>query len=103
MIKAIVFSIFLLPMLSFAAVFGGSNLGFQGYPEFSDSPPLPPFNADEYSMNSYRMEVDRYVSKAKEYVENSNNDIKRINEANEEAIQKANNTVAEYNMKAQGH
>ncbi|AIN20069.1 hypothetical protein CH54_1396 [Yersinia rochesterensis] len=101
MVKVLLLSIFMLPMSSFATVFGGSNLDFQGYPEFTDFPPSPPFNADEYSMNSYRMEVDSYVRKAKEYVENANNDIKRINEASEEAIQKANNVVSEYNMKAQ--
>ena len=85
----------------FAYVYGGSNLGFSGYPEFSDYPPSEPYSfndeVSEYEFESYRNEVIRYVDAAEEYVENGNNDIKRISEAQDEAIRRANEAVDEFN------
>ncbi|MDA5547371.1 hypothetical protein OP862_14635 [Yersinia massiliensis] len=83
-----------------AAVFGGSNLGFSGYPEFSDSEPTPPYNPDEYSMRAYKGDVERYIQNAKDYTENASNDMKRIREAQEGALEKANRVVEEHNRAA---
>ncbi|CAH5653598.1 hypothetical protein AI2983V1_2756 [Enterobacter cloacae] len=86
-----------------ATVFGGSNLSFSGYSEFSDSEPSPPYDRSEYSMQVYKNDVERYIQNAKEYTENADNDIKRIREAQEDAIQKANRVVEEYNRTARGY
>ena len=86
-----------------ATVFGGSNLGFSGYPEFSDSEPTPPYDRNEYSMQAYKSEVERYIQNAKDYTENAGNDMKRIQESQDDAIQKANRVVEEYNQTPRGY
>lgn len=84
----------------FAIVFGGTNLGILGYPDHSCLKPTKPikpysFNSrweiDSYNsqVDSYNMERQRYVGCVKEYLENSGNDIKRIEEKMEEAIAEA--------------
>lgn len=72
---------------SIAYVFGGSNLGAFGYPEFSGYLSYDP----DYN------EMQRYLDDVKKYVENCNYDIKRIQEAQEKAINEANRRVNEYN------
>ena len=90
--------IFLMaPTMSFAAVYGGSNLGFGGYPEFTEVAPTPPYTHDQYAWESYRQEVEDYTRKAKQYVEDADSDIKRVQEAQQYAIEKANAVVQEYN------
>lgn len=91
------------PFLAHAVVFGGSNLGFSGYPEPSISEPLPPYNNSQASMDNYRMQVESYVSGVKEYSENAGNDIKRIQEARQNAIDNANRVVENYNRAARGY
>ena len=86
-----------------ATVFGGSNLGFSGYPEFSDSETAPPYDGIEYSMQAYKSEVERYIQNAKDYTEHAGNDMKRIQESQDDAIQKANRVVEEYNQTARGY
>lgn len=93
----------LAPTAGNAAIFGGSNLSFSGYPEFDEYPPSPPYGNDKYAWENYKREIEDYVNKAKEYVENANNDISRIKEAKDEAIQKANNAVDEYNRNVRGY
>jgi hypothetical protein len=73
--------------VAFGYVFGGTNLDFMGYPEFSAY----------LSYDPSRSEVERYIQEAKEYVENGNNDIRRIREAQNEAIRKANDAVRRHN------
>ncbi|HAT2607140.1 TPA: hypothetical protein I8235_000049 [Kluyvera intermedia] len=87
----------LAPFASSAIVLGGTNLGYMGYPEFSEVAPSRPYSDDQYSMEEYRRQVANYTAKAKEYLENSNADIKRIQEAQEDAINKANAAVRQYN------
>lgn len=100
--KAVLFflSLFCASLL-FAYVYGGTNLGFGGYPSFSDYPPSAPISynneVSEYEFNSYRDKVKNYVSSAQEYVDNGNNDIKRISEAQQDAIDKANEAVDKFN------
>lgn len=86
-----------------ATVFGGSNLGFSGYPEFSDSEPTPPYDRSEYSMQAYKNDVERYIQNAKDYTENAGNDMKHIQESQDDAIQKANRVVEEYNRTVRGY
>ena len=77
--------------VAFAFVVGGSNLSPLGYPQF-----------DEYiSYNPTREEVSRYVEAAKEYVENCNYDVQRVYEARNEAVDKANTAINNYNMNNQ--
>ncbi len=78
---------FYFSSIAFAYVMGGTNLGIMGYPAF-----------DEFiSYNPTADDVNEYVRKAKEYVENGNNDINRIRDEQTEAIQKANSAVRSYN------
>lgn len=71
-----------------AYVFGGSNLGAFGYPQYSGYLSYDP----DYN------EMRRYLDDVQEYVENCNNDIQRIQEARDDAISEANRKVNEYNM-----
>jgi|TARA_B110000503_G_C6954606_1_gene332446 hypothetical protein len=86
---------------SFGIVFGGSNLGFLGYDEHSCTKPYrptEPYSFDsQWAIDNYNNEVDQYnyeqelyVSCIKKYVENAQNDIKRIGEAIDDAIDEAN-------------
>ncbi|HHP1668436.1 TPA: hypothetical protein ACR6OL_002745 [Klebsiella pneumoniae] len=96
--------IFLLPFpASSAVVFGGSNLGFTGYPDFRESEPLPPYDNSDLSKNSYRIQVESYVRSAQEYLDNANNDIKRIQESKNETAEKANRVIEAYNNYARGY
>lgn len=96
-------SVLLLPLSSYAYVYGGSNLGYSGYPEFSGYEPSPPFSDDQFAMDNYKREVDDYVTKAKQYVEDADSDAKRVREAQQETIEKANRVVEEYNRKVNGY
>ncbi|EMM8813400.1 TPA: hypothetical protein ACXEP4_004838 [Klebsiella pneumoniae] len=101
--KFALFALLSLPFSASAIVMGGSNLGFSGYPEFSEIAPTPPYSDDQYAWDSYRREVAEYAEKAKQYLEDSNSDMKRIQEAQQDAIQKANDVVEEFNRKAKGY
>ncbi len=101
--KSCTFLFFLLLSLSgsaFAIVIGGTNLGFSGYPDHSCRKPNKPFKpysfnsrweVDSYNsqVDSYNYEHQRYIACVKEYLENADNDIKRIQEKMEEAIAEA--------------
>lgn len=92
-----------LPLTALSAVFGGSNLGFGGYPEFNEIAPTPPYSDDQYAWDRYRRDVAAYTERAKQYLEDANSDMKRIKEAQQDAIQKANDVVAQYNRKVNGY
>lgn len=66
-----------------AVVFGGSNLPVFGYSKPS---------CYLYSSPS-KYDVERYIDCINEYVENANNDIKRIREAAEEAVNDAKSNL----------
>lgn len=72
-----------------ASVFGGSNLGYSGYPEPACRKPYEPYSSSRMDREIYQDEVDRYIRCIKDYLENANNDIERIREAQEEAITEA--------------
>jgi hypothetical protein len=75
----------------------GTNLPATGYPAHKCSAPTSrpekPFRNDEYSTRSYNTEVERYNRALTEfrdcmsnYVDNANNDIRRIQEAAKKAL-----------------
>lgn len=71
------FCVFIEP--AFAFVYGGSNLGYLGYPEPRC---YIPYNGDNW-------QKQEYVRCINDYVENAQNDIKRIREKAEDAVEKA--------------
>lgn len=86
----------------FAYIYGGTNFSFSGYPSFDDRAPSKAYTSYNGSVSrstyeSYKDSVEDYVEEAKKYIENANNDIKRIQEAQKAAIDKANKVVDEYN------
>jgi hypothetical protein len=87
-IRILVFMLLLITANdAFAVVFGGSNLGFMGYPKHNCSKPYKPLSfKSEYELNRYKDDFENYIRCINEYVENANNDIKRVTEAAEEAI-----------------
>ena len=75
----------------------GTNLPATGYPPYKcstpPSRPEKPFRTDEYSTRSYNDEVARYNRALTDYrdcmstyVDNANNDIRRIQEAAKKAL-----------------
>lgn len=91
----------LMSVNAFAVVFGGSNLGFGGYPDHScykPSKPFKPYSFDsQWEVDIYNQKVDSYNSELgiyldciNEYVDNAGNDIERIKEAVSNAISEAN-------------
>jgi hypothetical protein len=92
----------LTPISISAAIFGGSNLGYSGYPSHSCTKPMKPFKPysfnsqweiDSYNsgVNLYNMQLRQYSNCIQEYLENANNDIKRIKEKSQDAINEAGN------------
>lgn len=81
----------------FAFVFGGSNLGFSGYPEFSKSKPIKPIYYDKFQHENYISEIQRYERDLKEYLENAKNDVQRIQESMQTAVEEYNEIIAEAN------
>ena len=72
--------------VAFGYVYGGSNFNYSGYPEFKAY----------LSYNPSADEVNTYIKKANEYIENGDNDIRRINEAQDEAYHKAKKALDNY-------
>ena len=87
----------LTPINSIAYVYGGSNLGYSGYPSHDCNKPIKPYepiffnsqwDIDSYNseVESYNLQLQDYINCIEEYIDNSNNDIKRIQEKAQEAI-----------------
>lgn len=80
-----------LPSVGVCYVYGGTNFGFSGYPDHNCSEPYKPFTfSSDFQRQRFILEVEAYKSCISEYVENSTNDIKRIQE-------KASQSIDEYN------
>ncbi len=76
---------------AFALVLGGSNFGLLGYPEHHCLKPTKPFEfRDEWEIENFKRDVSIYKDCVVEYLENADNDIRRIQEATEELINEAN-------------
>ncbi len=80
-----------------AFLYGPSNLPIP-YPEFSKSKPIEPISKNQSDFDYFKMEVEDYVRAAKEYVESANNDIKDIQDKQQEAIDNANRVIQDFNM-----
>ena len=84
--------IFIISKSLSAIVFGGSNLGLFGYNSHTCSKPYRPYEFNsQYDVDNYKYEVNSYISCIEEYLDNAKNDIKRIQEKMNEAIDEANN------------
>lgn len=97
---ALLLCLFLFSLVAY--VIGGTNLGYLGYPEYNKTKPTQPFTSykgtvSKFRYETYKSSVEDYVDGAKEYIENGNNDINRIQEEQREAIKSANDVVDEYN------
>lgn len=90
--KVILASLFSLISVtpSFALVMGGSNLSIMGYPQYEHY--TSGYNMSYSDMQNMKYDVSEYVDKC-------NNDIQRIIEARNNAIDEYNRTVQEYNTK----
>ena len=100
--KLLIIVLFLaMPANVFAVVFGGSNLPMFGYPSHDCYKPTKPFEPysfdnqleiDSYNdeVEHYNSELEQYINCIQEYVDSASNDIKRIQEKAEEAIDEAN-------------
>ena len=90
----------LIPISAEAFYYGGTNLNSFGepYPSFDEIEPSQPFSKDDdFANQQYRDEVEEYIRQAEEYIENGNNDIKRIIDKQKEAKSKAEQAIDEYN------
>lgn len=99
---AVLVAVFLLSPNARAFVFGGSNLGVLGYPDHSCyapySKPYRPYSFNsQFEIDRYNDDVDRYNREVREfidcirdYVDNASNDIERIKEKANAAIDEAN-------------
>lgn len=99
MMRAILFIIMLLLSYSpaSAVVFGGTNLGFGGYPSNECNKPLKPTKpysfSNDWEIDRYNSEVDYYNTQLeeystclREYIDNAQTDIQRIKEKIQESI-----------------
>lgn len=86
----------------FGAVLGGSNFSISQYPSFSGFKPSSPFvyksTISRWEYDSYKNDVESYIKKVEQYIENADNDIQRIIQAQESAINSANIVIQEYNQ-----
>lgn len=84
----------------FGFVMGGTNFSISGYPKFFRYKPSTPFHTGtiaEWEYDSYQSSVERFVDEAKTYVENADNDVRRIRESQQEAIDAANDAIDDFN------
>lgn len=88
---------------SYAYVGYGSNLSGLGYPEFREWEPNRPYTRDESSYEQYRREVEAYVEAAEKYAKNCQADIEDARQKQNNAIDKANRVVEEFNSWVRGY
>jgi len=80
--------------LVFGMIFGGSNLSFTGYPDCDCYPPSKPYQFNsQYEIDSFNQNVDSYINCVNDYLDNANNDIERIYEAKQDALDEANRYI----------
>lgn len=90
-----------MPISVGAYIYGGGNLGYSGYPSHDCDKPIKPskpysfssqWEIDSYNseVESYNSQLQDYISCVEEYTDNANNDIKRIQEKAQEAIDEVN-------------
>lgn len=83
----LILMVFFITFNANAMVLGGSNLGPLGYPEAKCIKPIKPYNlSDNYQLNSYKYDIEKYIDCVNEYLDNAENDISRIKEEAQEII-----------------
>lgn len=96
----LIFSVVLLLCFSSASigyVYGSSNLGVAGYPEFRSMRPIRPVTNSKVFINKYKEDVDQYLRDARKYIESAQNDRTLIKEAVEQCTRDATSVIDEYN------
>lgn len=93
MILVALFSVFITGTAA-ALVFGPSNLPLMGYPDHRCYAPSRPYSDDRYAWESFRADANRYIDCINEYVEAGNNDIRRIQDAQRDALTEADSFVS---------
>lgn len=98
--KKIIF-LSILNAFAFGLDIGSSNLDtLVGYPSHSCSKPYIPYRfSSEYEFENTKSEVENYLECIKEYIEAANNDIKRIEDKKQEAIDEAKDVIREFNYR----
>ena len=91
-----------VPQSANTITFGGSNLGVFGYPShecgFRPSKPYKPYSlssqweVDSYNarVRAYNSDIEQYTTCINEYLDNCRNDINRIKDRMQEALNEAN-------------
>ncbi len=74
---------------AFAIVFGPSNLPLMGYPDHRCYAPSRPYSNDRYAWDNFRDDANQYIDCINDYVEAGNNDIRRIQDAQRDALNEA--------------
>ncbi|HYD86238.1 MAG TPA: hypothetical protein VEA80_02075 [Vitreimonas sp.] len=77
-----------------ALVFGPSNLSMMGYPDHRCYAPSRPYSDDRYAWESFRADANNYIDCINEYVEAGNNDIRRIQDSQRDALTEADSFVS---------
>lgn len=90
MCKKIIISLLIATLwgssVALAYVYGGTNLDFTGYPQFNGYLPYNPTRTD----------LEIFINEADEYIKNCNNDVQRIYEARNNAIDTVNREIERY-------
>jgi len=92
-----IISIFVFVASGECIVIGDTNLGILGYPDhtcgYPPTKPIPPFSDDRFSVESYNsrvrsynIEIDTFYYCIKRYLDAAKNDIERIKEKMQDAI-----------------
>ena len=87
----------IIPGISWAIVFGGSNFGIGGYPSHGCIKPVRPVKPYQFidslhvqvynqQVEQFNLELKRYYSCIDLYLENAENDISRIQEKMKETL-----------------
>lgn len=100
--KFLILLVFAYTSIGHAYTPGGSNLDYRGYPGFDEFQPQEPFSRSRYDYEIYKSEVELYIDKAKEYIENGDNDIQRIRKKQKDAAEKAQEAIDRFNQWVNG-
>ena len=103
--KKITITLFLICFVTasaYAIIFGGTNFGWTGYPDHEcrkPEKPIRPYSiSNQWEVDSFNNDVDNYnmnrrtyINCIKNYLDNANNDVLRIHEKMDSALEEAKN------------
>ena len=77
----------------------GGNMGT--YPTFYEMKPSKPYNfgttVDQYAQDRYKKNAEEYIEHGKQYIDNCDSDIQKIQNARSDAVSDINSFIKEYN------